>query len=237
MFNIFEGNADERELKFNERMDILKRARIDGFFDEPIYFKDGLKPIPEIVADGQGPDDTIRPRPFVKHHAPLEHDDRYCPHAVSKGLSCAQCGRGPDPTPTHKYYTSQPCNLCNDYTRHVSYGTGTPVWHCTLCCACDFCLDELTLQQLTTGPATMRPMPMAGQKQVAAGHEVLHDALKTPIDQLFFCTKCGAGLRCGVCNNTGTGRYCDLCGKKDTGKGFCTDCWKEEDTDGPTERR
>jgi len=70
------------------------------------------------------------------------------------------------------------------------------------------------------------------RKQIEQGREVLHEAVAASADQLSFCTKCGAGLRCGVCNNMGTGRYCDLCGKKDTGEGFCTDCWKKEDKDG-----
>jgi hypothetical protein len=51
MFNEFEGNKDERQAKLDERLDMLKRARKAGFFDE-----EGTEKV-EIIADGIGPDD------------------------------------------------------------------------------------------------------------------------------------------------------------------------------------
>ena len=56
MFRIFEGDADAKARKLQERLEILKRAREDGFFDE-----EPIIPIPEIVADGHGPDDRHPP--------------------------------------------------------------------------------------------------------------------------------------------------------------------------------
>ena len=207
MFNIFEGNEDEKAAKLQERLEILKRAREDGFFDE-----ERIEPMPEIVADRHGPDDRKRPSPFVKKQ----------PGPTPPEANVAD--------PTHKYYISQPCDPCDAYTRHISYGAGTLVWHCTICCTCDMCME--TVEHPATGGKTPVTDRERAREQVVHGRQALYDAVTNPDDHLFFCTYCGAGLRCSVCSSTGTDRYCDLCGRKDTGEGFCTDCWKEADLDG-----
>lgn len=222
MFNIFEGGADARARKTQERLEILKRAREDGFFDE-----ERIEPIPEIVADGHGPDDTVRVQDaFVKHEDAVEQ-----PHPNDPRGTALLPTASPRP-----YQPMQWCHNCDEMTRHVTYEQGTPTWHCATCCTCDWCIQALKNQLAASGMGSMTQEDMQSRidywGQVRKASEALHDAVTTPTDQLFFCTKCGAGLRCGVCNNTGTGRYCDLCGKKDTGEGFCTNCWKEEDTNG-----
>ncbi len=38
------------------------------------------------------------------------------------------------------------CDNCDEVTSHVSYDWATPVWHCTICCICDSCMETLEAQ-------------------------------------------------------------------------------------------
>ena len=216
MFNIFEGDTDAKVRKLQERLEILRRAREDGFFDEK-----RTEPIPEIIADGKGPDDRVRPSPFVKNQAPPEHGER-CPHAGGNALEAL-----PKPQETTRIW----CHNCDAQTNHNSYGRGSPTWHCNICCTCDWCMASVE-RKLTQGRSQMTRIEQ-GMAQIEHAREELERAVhEAPEEQYFFCTKCGAALRCTTCRGEGTGSYCDLCGKKTGEEGFCTDCWKEEDKDG-----
>jgi len=115
-------------------LEILKRACKDGFFDE---VPDVMV---EIVADGHGPDDTIRPSQFVEKQDPPEHGE------LSPNDPDANTAVLPQPPvpKLHPYQPMQWCTNCDEMTRHVTYGWGTPTWHCIVCCICDLCMATLT---------------------------------------------------------------------------------------------
>lgn len=115
MFNIFEGTPEERACVLQRRLEILKRAREDGFFDEKV-----IAPMPSIVADGVGPDDEK-------------------PEAFRRPMGCQ-----PQPVkPPTEYDTTLACIDCQRSTTHHTYGCGYPVWHCNVCCTCDLCMQRL----------------------------------------------------------------------------------------------
>ncbi len=216
MFNIFEGSKDEKARKLQERLEMLRQMREDGQFDsEPIKKEEQ----PEIVADGHGPDDTSRPSPLVKHEEVANPNPG--------GSTAVLPSEAP---PVYTYQPQQPCNNCAKETRHVTYGMGTPTWHCVICCTCDWCLE--TVERQETGG--FRPAPLSDEgldrvrEQFKRSRKALVEAVAAG-QGLFFCTKCGAGLRCSVCNNEATGNHCDLCGKVIGPEGFCMKCWKEAD--------
>lgn len=217
LFNSHEtGDEAERERVTQERLEMMKRAREAGYYDE-----EPSEGMPEVVADGSGPDDRTRPSPFVKNQDPPEHGERN-PHPGGNSAVL------PREAPAPKYYTSQPCANCDGYTRHISYGMGTPVWHCAVCCTCDWCMQTVE-RQAAAGLEAAESRLNDAQEQVERGRQALYEAVTETDDRMFFCTHCGAGWRGSTCGGHGTGRYCDLCGKRIGDEGFCTDCWKEAD--------
>ena len=89
----------------------LKRLREAGYFESK-----GSVPIPEIVADGEGPDDGWLPGRRVATHA-----RKYA-------------------------HTNMFCTNCDRMTQHgqvATYeNTGQPVFHCNICCKCHLCLER-----------------------------------------------------------------------------------------------
>jgi len=215
MFNLHEtGDEKERERVTQERLESLKRAREAGYFDE-----EPTEKMPEVMADGYGPDDG-----WLKEPPPDSTNAAEVYKGQGFGGTPVLPRDAPDPHPASP--SSQWCGTCEKKTRHVTYGIGTPTWHCAICCICDWCMAQLGGQVVTDLSGEPR-LKTRTSEQVEKGREALLKAVTD--DSLSFCTKCGAGLRCGVCHGEGTGDYCELCGKKVGEEGFCTDCWKEND--------
>ena len=76
MFTIFESaDGKERERVTQRRLEIMRDARIAGY-----YAEEGSERIPEIVADGRGPDDA---RPADSYFAAAQ---------AAAGRVCDVCG-------------------------------------------------------------------------------------------------------------------------------------------------
>ena len=221
MFDIREGGTEkEREQLMQRRLMMLKRAREAGYFDE-----EPTEKMPEVTADGHGPDDG-----WLREPPPERHPGAHNSYGSVRGTPVLP-REAPRPLPLQP---RQWCGNCEEETRHLTFGIGTPIWHCTVCCTCDWCMQtvEHQVNRSVESEEAQRRMSDLERidhwEQVVHGRKSLLDAVDAAGD-MSFCTKCGAGLRCGVCHGEGTGDYCELCGKKIGEEGFCTDCWKEND--------
>lgn len=204
MFNVHEtGDDKERERVLQQRLESMKRARENYY-----WATDKRVPVPEIEADGEGPDDGW-----------LRAAEEYARPMSCQPRSPSYSERNPNPggnTATahgmaaQQYDTTLPCHNCEQPTVHHSYGFGYPVWHCNLCCTCDLCIArcEATLRRHATQDV---------------GFNAQHEA-----GGVLFCRRCGAMLRCSVCNGTGPGGHCPTCGKKEDVTGDCPDCDESE---------
>ena len=177
----------------------LKRLREAGYFQS-----NGSVPMPEIMADGEGPDDGWLGSSTDFGGMTIEAADRR-QHQWERTAHA------------RKYaHTNMFCTNCDRLTQHGQVATyevtGQPVFHCNFCCKCHLCLER----------------PNGAQRLYDAVNDIGSKLAtwegRSAADDHTFCIDCGAMLRCSVCAETGPGSYCRDCGQKIEVTGLCPSC-------------
>lgn len=172
-------------------------TRMRDMRDAGYYEAEGSVPMPDIEADGEGPDDGWLGSATDFRGMTIEAADR----------RQAEWERAQSALSEH---TTMDCFHCLRYTVHrqvsTFINTGNPVFHCTICCHCHLCLENPEGAQRLYEAVNDIGNKLAAMEQ---GRPI--EAPSSPT----FCAACGAMFRCSVCQGTGPGTYCRGCGQKD----------------------